>query len=92
MDFLLCREDFATLGMGSNITVAHRDVCADGLPPLPDRQYDAVFLDLPAPWQVVRSVAEVLKPTGRVCYFSPCLEQVHRTYKAMVETECFSGE
>ena len=71
------RVDFANNGLSELITVRERDVCGNGFP-LIEGGVNAVFLDLPAPWSVLESSARVLKHQGRLCSFSPCIEQVQR--------------
>lgn len=80
------REEFEHHGLCPKIvSISHRNVCLNGFPSSLNGLADAVFLDLPAPWEAVPFLPAVLdsKVTTRVCCFSPCIEQVLRTVKAL---------
>ena len=77
------KADFELLGL-ADVTVHHRDVVRDGFP-LVEGGADAVFLDLPSPWDVVESAAATLRHLGRLASFSPCIEQVQRTVMKLEE-------
>ena len=77
------QKEFDQLGF-KNIKVTWRDACKDGFQPTesdnyPLKQCDAVFLDLPKPWEAIGHSNKVLKRGGRICCFSPCIEQVQKT-------------
>lgn len=79
------REEFAEHKLESLITVRHRNVCTEGFDL--DGVADAVFLDLPAPWEAVGHAVKALNRTvvTRICTFSPCIEQVQQTVMALRE-------
>lgn len=79
----VAQKEFQEHGLESVVTASHRDVCQDGFGI--EGLADAVFLDLPHPWKAVESAAAALKPGsgGRICSFSPCVEQVQRTCLAL---------
>ncbi|KAJ1956724.1 tRNA (adenine-N(1)-)-methyltransferase catalytic subunit trm61 [Dipsacomyces acuminosporus] len=77
------RKEFIEHSLSDIVTIEHRDVIANGFG-LKDVA-DAVFLDLPAPWDAVAAAKESLRKDtiGRICCFSPCIEQVQRTALAL---------
>ncbi|SCW03229.1 LAFE_0G05842g1_1 [Lachancea fermentati] len=46
---------------------------------------DAIFLDLPAPWDAIPHLDDVITPDAKVrlCCFSPCIEQVDKTLEVL---------
>lgn len=79
-----------------NTIITHRDVCNDGfeIQDIPEAFQkdngiagDVVFLDLPSPWTAIPNLKKVISQTNRVgiCCFSPCIEQVEKTVKALEE-------
>ncbi len=80
-------EDFKKYGLESAITVTCRDAVKDGFMLGPETAgiADAVFLDLPTPWGAIPHAAKVLKTYGKLCNFSPCIEQVQRCAEAMTQ-------
>ena len=87
------RDDFARMGFGQYVTVTHRDVLGlgfeleaaenDSVGGVTEGSMDAVFIDLPKPHIVVPHAFKVLRRKGKVCNFSPCIEQVQKASQEM---------
>lgn len=77
------RLEFEAHGLDRSVVLEHRNVCRDGFGV--EHVADAVFLDLPAPWEAIPFAREALKDhvSTRICCFSPCIEQVLRTVTAL---------
>ena len=61
------------------MTVTHRDVLSNGFlldDKVTPNSIDACFLDLPSPEVAVKHAYQILGKKGRLCNFSPCIEQV----------------
>ena len=62
-------------------SVTHRNVYDNGFlldEGLKEYQADAAFIDLPSPWLSVSHINRAIKIGGKVCNFSPCIEQVQK--------------
>lgn len=71
-------------GLGDVTTCIHQDVIADGF--FVENACDAVFLDLPAPWDAIPHAKQALSRSrgGRLVSFSPCIEQVQRACSVLI--------
>jgi len=73
-------EEMEKIGLGDVVSITHRDVLKEGFGVQQDSfLVDAIFLDLPSVHLCVAHAEQVLKPGGKVCFFSPCVEQVSQT-------------
>ncbi|XP_029345238.1 tRNA (adenine(58)-N(1))-methyltransferase catalytic subunit TRMT61A [Acyrthosiphon pisum] len=81
------QKEFKSHGLSENVTSQCRDVCQNGFSDDVIGKADAVFLDLPHPHLVVPFAIKALKPSGggRICTFSPCIEQVMRTCQTLLD-------
>ncbi|XP_076233807.1 tRNA methyltransferase 61 [Calliopsis andreniformis] len=76
----IAQVEFESHGLKQYVTVGHRDVCMDGFGEELTNKADAIFLDLPHPWLAIDHALSALKESGgKLCSFSPCIEQVQRT-------------
>ncbi|XP_031728989.1 tRNA (adenine(58)-N(1))-methyltransferase catalytic subunit TRMT61A [Anarrhichthys ocellatus] len=77
-------EEFKEHHVDRLVTVRNQDVCKDGFGVT--GVADAVFLDIPSPWEAVgHAKAAMKRQGGRVSSFSPCIEQVQRTCEALAD-------
>ncbi len=52
-------------------------------------KYDAIFLDIPDPWDAVQSCSRLLKKGGTLVSYSPNFNQVEKTVTSMEENNIF---
>lgn len=80
----LAKEEFQKHGIADFVNVFQRDVCLEGFGKDLDNKSDAVFLDLPHPWEAIKHIPDIMKSRGgRFGSFSPCIEQVQKTCRAL---------
>ncbi|KAJ3099191.1 tRNA (adenine(58)-N(1))-methyltransferase catalytic subunit trmt61a [Phlyctochytrium planicorne] len=83
------KVEFETHKLSSIITIECRDVCKNGFGL--ENVADAVFLDLPSPWEAIAAAKLALKKghVGRICSFSPCVEQIQKCGQALADNGFF---
>lgn len=78
-------EEFAHHKLDDRVIAKCRDVCTYGFGL--EGVADAVFLDLPSPWQVIGHARQALcqDRVTKIACFSPCIEQVQRTLSVLID-------
>lgn len=94
--FIEAKSEIVSHGI-KNVHITHRDVCNGGfdinreigsevdenVDYIKQLPADAIFLDLPSPWEAIPHLDSVIAPHTAICCFSPCIEQVDKTVKAL---------
>jgi len=80
MDFLeQARRNVVAAGLAGPVEFK----IGDARTGIEERDADAVIVDIPDPWEAVGSSWEALRPCGHFASYSPNMEQVNRTAKAL---------
>ncbi|MBN2620638.1 tRNA (adenine-N1)-methyltransferase [candidate division WOR-3 bacterium] len=74
------RKNVERAGFIKNVTFIGRDVAQEGFD---DHMVDAVFIDVPEPWEIVPHATRALKGGYHVVAWSPNIEQVKRMVDAL---------
>ena len=74
------KKNLKRVGYDKNIEFFQRDVSLEGFI---QKEVDAVFIDVPEPWEVIPKAAETLKAGHHLVSLSPNIEQVKRTVETM---------
>ncbi|TFG27988.1 tRNA (adenine-N1)-methyltransferase, partial [Candidatus Thorarchaeota archaeon] len=80
--FLGAKKNLEKYGLNENVTQYHQDIF-DGIK---EKNVDAVVLDLATPWELTEEVHKALKPSHYLASYSPTIEQVMKTCKALSDT------
>ncbi|KAK9300784.1 hypothetical protein QLX08_006647 [Tetragonisca angustula] len=81
----IARAEFERHGLNKFVSSSCKDVCIEGFGKELETKADAIFLDLPHPWLAIDYVVSTLKKSGgKLCSFSPCIEQVQRTCAKLI--------
>lgn len=75
----LAKTNLATAGLADRVEFRGADLRE----PLPDRDADAILLDIPDPWAAVPAAWAALRPCGHLASFSPNMEQVKEAVAAI---------
>lgn len=74
-------KNIARAGLGDHVTFCQRQA----MEPFPEKDFDAVILDIPQPWDEVQVVKQALKPGGRLVSLNPTFNQIEKMAETLRE-------
>ncbi len=77
----IARRNIEKLGLEEYVVFKHKDITRG----IDEKNVDAVILDMPTPWLVVKHAYKALKGGGVIACFLPTIEQVIKTVSALRE-------
>lgn len=80
------RANVEKAGFADIVVLEKRDVREE----LETEPLDAFFLDIPDPWNALKSVSKVLKPSGTLLIYVPTMNQVEKTVLALRESGLYA--
>ncbi|MCX8184633.1 MAG: tRNA (adenine-N1)-methyltransferase [Sulfolobales archaeon] len=80
-------RNLAKLGLDRNVVIKVADA-RQGIEKLDDRGFDAVFIDMPDPWNVYLKLREVVRPSAPVLTFLPTVSQVIKILDFLETSSC----
>ncbi len=80
--FLGAKKNLEKFGLIENVTQYHQDI-HDGIK---EENADAIVFDLATPWELTDIAHRALKPSHFLASYSPTIEQVMKTCKALSES------
>ncbi|MHA1584690.1 MAG: tRNA (adenine-N1)-methyltransferase, partial [Promethearchaeota archaeon] len=72
------RKNIAQMGVADNVSADFGNILEDDFD---FKNIDFIMLDLATTWLAIPRIKKYLSPTGRVCLFSPTLEQVKKNFR-----------
>ncbi len=74
-------KNVARAGLSEYVTFCQRQA----MEPFPEKDFDAVILDIPQPWDEVLVVKQALKPGGRLVSLNPTFNQIEKMAETLRE-------
>jgi len=79
----VAQENILSVGLGDACEFSVGDVCSPG--GIKQKDIDAAVFDIPEPWRALDNAWEALRPCGHIACYSPTVNQVELTMRALYE-------